>query len=388
MGRKLTEDNLEDLRKDYGVLTTKEITEKYQCSYSTIERFCKSHGFKSKRANGRSSAKKYPYPYEHLEEFLQDWKDNILTLKELEEKYASTTTALYSIAKLYNVFRGDRIGSYKITQKQEEQLIADYKNGVLSYKEIADKYNISQSIIPQILKRNHIITDGPTKRNRIYCFNEHYLDIVDSEEKAYFLGFVYADGGHNESRHALTITLQNNDSDLLKRFYKMFECDRQINFIHNKQYDRYYAQFRLQSTYFSQQLLKLGVPKDKSFKITFPTFLPSDLTRHFIRGYFDGDGCIGLSNRGWKSTSVKFVGNEHFLKDVKKIIDMHTNKDIKLYQKTNSQVYELSSAGIFNVYVILNYLYKDATIYLQRKYDRYIDFITKYEKEYLNNERN
>lgn len=87
MGRKLTEDNLEDLKKDYGVLSNQELTEKYNCSYSTIERFCKSHGFKSRRANGRSSTKKYTYPYEHLEEFLQDWEDNVLPIEELEKKF-------------------------------------------------------------------------------------------------------------------------------------------------------------------------------------------------------------------------------------------------------------------------------------------------------------
>ena len=125
---------------------------------------------------------------------------------------------------------------------------------------------------------------------------------------------------------------------------------------------------------------------DKSFKITFPKFLDNSLMRHFIRGYFDGDGCIGLSKRGWKSTSVSIVGNEEFLNGMKSIIQKELNINMNLYKEKNRRIHSLQKSGIFNVYAILNYLYKDATIYLQRKYDRYIDFITQYEKEYENNE--
>ena len=85
--RKIKEEQLEDLKRDFGVLSTKEITEKYNCSYSTIERFCKSHGFKSKRSNGKNSAKKYPYPYEHVQEFLIDWENNILSIEDLVNIY-------------------------------------------------------------------------------------------------------------------------------------------------------------------------------------------------------------------------------------------------------------------------------------------------------------
>ena len=54
---------------------------------------------------------------------------------------------------------------------------------------------------------------------------------------------------------------------------------------------------------------------------------------------------------------------------------------MKKYKKTGSGVYEIKTSGIFNVYSVLNYLYKDSTIYMQRKYDRYINFITHYEME-------
>lgn len=382
MGRKLTEDNLEDLRKDYGVLSNQELTEKYNCSYSTIERFCKSHGFKSKRANGRSSTKKYPYPYEHLEEFLQDWEDNVLSIEELEKKFFAPLTTLYSIAKLYGKHRKTLYERTNI-----DGLINDYMSHELTQEDLCKKYNISNGA-----RRNYLTTNGVKLRTHSessckYEFNYHYLDSIDIEEKAYLLGFVYADGGHSEDRHSLTITIQQSDEDLLKKFYDIFECQRPIEYVYNKKYDKYYASFRLQNIHLSQQLLNLGVMGNKSFKIVFPDFLPIHLRRHFIRGYFDGDGSIGFSNRGWKSTKLQITGNENFLKSIQEIIAEETHIIMNLRQEKRSKICDLDKAGIFNIYPILNYLYKDSTIYLQRKYDRYISFITEYEKEYLNNEQ-
>lgn len=375
MEKKLTDDMIDSLKEDYGVLSTKEITEKYSCSYSTIERFCKAHGFKSKRKPTCQTKPKYQYLSDNLNDFLEDWEDNILTDDELVKKYKAPITALYSQATLYGKHRKSIEEKINI-----QELITDYQNKVMSQKDILDKYCISQRTKNKILKDNDIKIDSPGVRKRKYYFDEHFLDVIDSEEKAYFLGFVYADGGHNEEKHTLSITLQNRDDDLLKQFYNMFKCDRQIYFIYNKKYDKYYSNFCLQSVYLSQQLLKLGIPQDKSFKITFPTFLPKNLFRHFIRGYFDGDGCISFAKRGWKSTAVSFVGNEYFLKSIKEIIYCNTSKDMKIHQRTNSGIYTLNSSGIFNVYAILKYLYEDSTIYLQRKYDRYVNFKTQYEK--------
>ena len=376
--KKLTEDMLDNLKNDYGTLSTKELIEKYNCSYSTIERFCKSHGFKSQRANGRSSTKKYPYPYEHLDEFLIDWEDNILSIEELENKYSAPLTALYSIAKLYGK---NRKTLYQRTDI--DGLIDDYIIHELRQEDLCKKYNISNGTKQRYLSMSGVQLRTISESSRKYEFNYHYLDNIDTEEKAYFLGFVYADGSHSTDRCTLNITIQEGDQDLLLKFYSLFDCKRDIRHIYNKQYNRYYANFCLQSTYLSNQLLKLGVPADKSYKIAFPNFIPDELQRHFIRGYFDGDGCISFSNRGWKSTGVQFTGNEYFLQSIQTIIKNKINVDMNLRHEKKSKICDLYKAGKFNVYKVLNYLYKDSTIYLQRKYNRYIDFITQYEKECL-----
>lgn len=70
--KKLTEDMIDSLKNDYGVLSTQELVNKYNCSYSTIERFCKSHGFKSKRDPTCQQKNKYEYLHAHLDEFLSD----------------------------------------------------------------------------------------------------------------------------------------------------------------------------------------------------------------------------------------------------------------------------------------------------------------------------
>ena len=165
MKRKLTEDVVENLKNDYGVLSTKEITEKYNCSYSTIERFCKSHGFKSKREPTYNAKNKYEYLHNHLNEFFVDWEDHILTEEDLVEKYKAPITALYSQAKLY--------GKYRKTLEEKinvHRLVLDYQEGIMSQQAICEKYGISQTTKKKILNNNNISLDPAGTRNRKYYF--------------------------------------------------------------------------------------------------------------------------------------------------------------------------------------------------------------------------
>ena len=380
--KKISEDMVEELRQDFGTITTEELIQKYKCSYSTIERFCKSHGFKSKRSNPtKRQYYKYPYLNNHVQEFLQDWEDNELTMEQLVEKYQASAEALRSKAIVFGIHRKKAIDSIQI-----DELIYDYVNLQINFDQICEKYNISKRVLNTILKNNQIDKRIEPHKNRKYFFNEHYLDIIDNEEKAYFLGFVYADGYINIKRHTLRITVQKQDEHLLKQFYQMFSCNREIQYIYNKQYNKEYAYFELQSKVLSARLLELGVQDNKTFKIRFPDWLDKNLYSHFIRGYFDGDGCISISKRGWKGTTINICSNKDFLMQLQNVIQQETNIKLNLYPCYNSKAFVLVKQGKNNLYTFLNFLYKNANIYLQRKYELYQYFIEQYEQE-INNEQ-
>ena len=160
----------------------------------------------------------------------------------------------------------------------------------------------------------------------------------------------------------------------------LIDCNRIVDKLYNKQYKKFYVKAYVQHPHLSETLLKQGVPNDKSFKIRFPSdeIVPNDLKRHFIRGYLDGDGCI-QAPKDKSKMNWSIVGNYDCINEMKKYIETNIlNYQINIHQKGN--VYQIGKGGRFVTQTFLDWIYKDATIYLQRKYDKYLE-IVKYNKE-------
>lgn len=371
----LVESRLEELKKDYKNISPKKLEEKYEASYSTIQRVLKKHGF----IKGKPEQIKYSYVREHEDEFIKDWVEGVLTPVELEEKYKCPYTTLYSRSNELNIYRKNKIDNIS-----HYDLIYDWLRNDCTNEFLCDKYNISEGTLHKILHLHDIKISYD--RHRKYFFNEKYFDVIDDEHKAYWLGFIYSDGCHNEERYSLSITLQERDIDLLDQFYKDIECNKNVRKQYNKDYERFYASVCVQHPNLSETLLKQGVPSNKSFKIKFPNdeIVPVHLKRHFIRGYLDGDGCIQVpKNKSKMSWSI--IGNYDCMNEMRKFIETNIlNYQINICKHQN--VYQIGKGGRFVTQIFLDWLYKDATIYLQRKYDKYLE-IVKYNKE-KENEKN
>ena len=125
-------------------------------------------------------------------------------------------------------------------------------------------------------------------------YNENYFDVIDSEDKAYFLGLIYADGcvvnNQNEYRYKVCLKLHNKDKHILDDLIKYVEGEMCI---------WYHGQRDMCEVSFSgkkivKDLEDKGVFPNKTFTIKYPV-IDEKLERHFLRGYFDGDGCIRIS---------------------------------------------------------------------------------------------
>lgn len=120
-----------------------------------------------------------------------------------------------------------------------------------------------------------------------------------------------------------------------------------------------------------EDLIKLGAPKNKSLILTFPSFdiVPEHLIHHFIRGYFDGDGCV--THTAHNGLEMIIVGTKEMMEGIKlwcpNIFGAITHKDKRC---PNSNTYTLVCTC--NKATTLGHLlYDNATIYLQRKYDKF-----------------
>ena len=136
------------------------------------------------------------------------------------------------------------------------------------------------------------------KFNRMYNVNHNFFDIIDSEEKAYILGFLYADGTNMEvinGQNGISFTQLEQDIDILNKINVAMQSTYPINSYIQKSNGKVKCKLTFCSQKLSDQVNFLGAPPKKSLILKFPNkeiFKSPDLIRHFIRGYFDGDGCI------------------------------------------------------------------------------------------------
>ena len=211
-------------------------------------------------------------------------------------------------------------------------------------------------------------------------FNDRIFEKIDTEEKAYWLGFFYADGYVIEKGNIVGITLQAKDVEHLHKFNRFVEMtENNVKYHPKKTKERIYDLYRWEIGNFNlyQSLVKNGCVPRKSLILKFPneTILPKNLIKHFIRGYFDGDGCVCLTN---KTREISILGTAEMLNEIKNITGIFKQK---VNKPKNKNIYQLNQFNE-NAFNFLKYIYEDATIYLNRKYEKYLEFCRLYEESY------
>ena len=315
-------------------------------------------------------------------------KDNIEELKELYINGMSRS----ELAKHFNVsvttiFRklienGLIENTKTFSDNEKRNIIAEY-NKTKNISLTAKLFNVqTQNIIP-ILKESNVQLSDVSSARRKYEINEHYFDIIDTPNKAYCLGIWYADGCVSSTNNGIYLNLQDTDKSLLEQINKELNNTKPLKYVEKSKENSNWKDIYgivIYSKTMKEALIKNGVLPRKSLIIQYPTFLPDELQNHFIRGVFDGDGSIFTLNTGY--TGISIVGTrmicEGIRDAVEKIIDIH------------GYVYDCSCDNnvtcVFRLYTkkdiikFLDWLYKDSTIYMERKYCKYIQF-----KQSINN---
>ena len=218
---------------------------------------------------------------------------------------------------------------------------------------------------------------------RKYTFDEHFFDNIDTEEKAYIFGFLYADGYNNETRGVVSLSLQEIDKEILDKISLSIKNTKPLQFIDMKKYHEgksHQNQYRLNlcSRHMSKTISKLGCFQNKSYSCQFPSFISPILLHHFIRGYFDGDGCISYTydKRKRPCGSISFVGAEYFCKSLSSHLSLlEINAAVSYDKHYDECIRRVAFGGRNQLIKFYNYIYNNATIYLSRKKIKFDDFI-------------
>lgn len=271
---------------------------------------------------------------------------------------------------------------YNSLDKVDIENILDlyYKN--VSYENIIKELDISRRALFRVLKEQGI----NSKRKNRYTLNESYFNKIDTEHKAYILGFIYADGYVGDEKHNnVVIAINEEDVSILEDIKKSIGFSGEIRRVDNVENCYKNSKPKVVLNFSSKKmaidLRKLGLYPNKSVSMKKLPNIQRDLYRHFIRGYFDGDGSISFSVKTsyhilkdgtekkyeYKSIIWNVIGTCSFLDDMKKylpvgVIDAECKVENMKYLRTDS---------LRVLKEIYKFMYEDSTIYLKRKQKKF-----------------
>ena len=244
-----------------------------------------------------------------------------------------------------------------------ESAVEDFING-MTIVDITTKYKTSQQAISKELKDRGL---DIRKGYSWYSSNDQTFREINDEKSAYFLGLLYADGNVGEKNNIVLILAQE-DRYLVEALKEYAQYTGPVHF--QKRYKEHYAD--ISRLYFCnkkicENLAKLGCVPRKSLILKFPTFdqVPEYLMNHFIRGYFDGDGSAWVCKRG--KIFSELVGTYDFCSKTADFLKKKLNITCNVYDQKNTTVKRLKISTRAS-YVFLDYLYKDCSIKMERKF--------------------
>lgn len=200
--------------------------------------------------------------------------------------------------------------------------------------------------------------------------NDRFFQTIDTEEKAYWLGFIFADG-YAAQKAPWTVVVQSIDTEHLQKLADAIEYMGTIKMTKGGGYEGSQPQGRLvicRKT-MCEDLIRWGRYESP---MRIPD-IPTHLIRHFIRGYFDGDGSVYMQNTTASTNKKKYpylaaqiIGEESFLKEIEEVFRCWTMTVTYKNSKTDYMKYMCIHGG-HNLRKMHSYMYVDSTVSLDRK---------------------
>jgi hypothetical protein len=220
-----------------------------------------------------------------------------------------------------------------------------------------------------------------------YFYDENFFEKIDSEEKAYFLGFIFADGcvvnNSKKFRYQVTLKLHTKDKHILESFITSVKGEMPVW----KHGQREMVEISFSGKKMVNDLIDLGVTQNKTFTLQYPT-INETLERHFLRGYFDGDGCIRINTDvrdNSKRGDLRIVGGSmDMLNKINERMNFLFGTNInKLYGPKDKKYKFMGWAGMTDIEKIYHGFYNDSKLFLIRKksiFDEVIETIINKQK--------
>lgn len=336
--------------------SAKSLGKYYKCNSGTVWFFLRDIGVatKTKRSENYGSIEKQ-------KDEIMDLLSQDMSVYKISQKLGMSKASLLRWVKIwgYDTSKKNKLDLNKPFLKDQYEKVIEMYNSGISQNEISKILGYSGGQICILLQKYNI----EIRPVNTYTVDETFFEQIDTEYKAYILGWFYSDG-NVMSDGKMRIALQVKDRKILEWIKTTMKYDGPL---YEKKAKNATSQPQtelcINRQVLARQLIKLGCFPHKSLSLKCPEYdiVPQHLFHHFVRGYFDGDGAGGRS--------IQITGSYHFIYRLKELLPLNISNIYQRHKerKPEEDAHQLSIGNKENRRAFYNWLYKDATIWLDRK---------------------
>lgn len=302
-----------------------------------------------------------------------------------------TGVPMHIVNKLAQVYRSKEqrrsfAGTRKVRRVTKEWLIEHRINQQMTLQEIANILGVTRERVRQYLKREGLTVRIDTTQSywrktsgELTQVNKEYFDSIDSESKAYWLGYMMAkaytwDGDRNSGRKEVVMNIARKNLEhaqlLLNTIGAHAEIKERHQVIDGQQFLNYHTSIR--SHYLAEVLEKYNIMSPKHIRAKTPDSIKLSMVKHFYRGYFDGKGFLWRHPEDDRIMMIMF-GSRQLLREFRQhmidVLGVEIGKAI--YKDSDHNYHRFYVGNKDTIKRIWHYLYDDATVYLPRKIEQY-----------------
>lgn len=279
-----------------------------------------------------------------------------------------------------------------------QQIVINLVEDGMTISEIAKQLGRNISSVSGVVKRFNLTP----KKAYTNTVDAEFFDIIDTQEKAYLLGFFIADGCINKtterSNGRFSVSQSEDDKEIVEAFKHYLNVPSNIQIVNNQsgvKHRKSQHRIRWTSSHMKETLEnKYNIISNKTLdsEFEFPIdTIPEYLRKHFVRGFIDGDGYMG-DNGQEGNFSISVVGTSiKFITLIGNLISNYTGMSYKIYENEGKtcKYYQLKWScdrvnKLEKITKLRDYLYNNATIFLHRKKEK-IDHYIEYRAKSLDN---
>ena len=258
-----------------------------------------------------------------------------------------------------------------------------YLDDKITRKELAIKYSCTDYLLCLLFKKRKFLSKNKIRKQ---LTQDNFFNKIDSPEKAYILGFYIADGSIYNNK--LSFTISQKDISILKYIREKVNPKAKIKVIPeyvNKAgiKSNTLVTMQIYSSNIYKTLQDYGIGKNKTYlQKSIKHIVPQNLMWDFIRGYFDGDGCVSASaiyrtikGKNYANWNVNWTIISHDKNILSEILEFLLSEGIEaiLYKETRGN-WLVGTHKIKMLKPIYNKLYNE-NFCLSRKHEKFKQII-------------